>query len=222
MRKELVNEKKISVIYNPINHMRIDYKQNDAIDEKFIGISGNDLVIGIVANVRPVKDYETFVKAAKIIHKKIPNTKFLIIGSETFDYRKKIDSLIRKNGLGGAIIFAGPIDNPIPLIKLFHVGVLTSKSEGLSNALIEYGAVSVPSVATDVGGSGEIINDCKTGFLVPPGSPAKLADKIIELLMDNEKRNKLGSNAFKHVMNKFNQNGIIRQYVEVHRSVLTS
>jgi glycosyltransferase involved in cell wall biosynthesis len=220
MKKELVKEKKICVVYNPINKVRIDSMRKNAVDEKSIGIATNELVIGIVANIRPVKDYETFVKAAKIIHDRIPNSKFLIIGSDDFDYKKKIDSLIIQEGLKEAIIFTGPIENPIPLLKLFHVGVLTSKSEGLSNALIEYGATGIPAVATDVGGNGEIINDHKTGFLVPPGSPEKLANKIIKLLTDSEMRIKFGANACKQVINKFDQNEIIRQYDEVYRSIL--
>ena len=222
MKKELVAEKKIRVIYNPINQMRIDYGQNDAIDRKSLGILENEFIIGIVANIRPVKDYETFIQAAKIVCDTIQNSKFLVVGSETPEYKKQLDSLISQLGLDKTIIFTGPIENPIPLIRLFHVGVLTSKSEGLSNTLIEYGAVGIPSVATDVGGSGEIITDGETGYLVPPGSPKKLAQKIIEILNNNRLRVKLGENARQHVMNKLNQNEIIRQYQEFHRSVLLS
>ena len=110
--------------------------------------------------------------------------------------------------------------NPIPIIRLFDVGVLTSLSEGLSNALIEYGALGVPTVATDVGGNAEIVKDGVSGSLVPPSSPEALARRVLELLENEELRQSFGIEAEKHVLNKFSEAAIISAYDQCYRKIL--
>ena len=120
------------------------------------------------------------------------------------------------------VIDVGEQHNPIPIIKLFDIGLLTSKSEGLSNVLIEYGAIGIPSVATDVGGSGEIVSDGKTGFLVPSGAPETIAMRVLELLNNRKLLIQFGSEAKNYVTKKFNPKSIIENYERYYTTVFNA
>jgi glycosyltransferase involved in cell wall biosynthesis len=116
----------------------------------------------------------------------------------------------------------GERKNPVSLMRLFDVGVLTSKSEGLSNALIEYGAVGVPCVATDVGGNSEILENGVNGFLVPASSPEAVADRVFKLLKNRELRNRFGINARNLVLNRFDGERCISAYDDYYKKILSS
>ena len=161
-------------------------------DEKRWGFTDGALVVGIVANIRPVKDYETFLKAAISVAEKVPKRK--IYGRRVNGPRRigrNCGPTAENPVLKKRLILTGPLDNPYPVIRLFDVGVLSSTSEGFSNSLVEYAAAGIPTVATDVGGNREIVEDGVTGYLVPPRSPERMATKIVDLLLDKDKRKNL-------------------------------
>ena len=109
---------------------------------------------------------KAFLKAAKIIHDRLPETKFIIVGRALPEAQKEINSLIHRLQLDNCVVYLGEHNNPCSIMRTFDVGVLSSKSEGLSNTLIEYAALGLPIVATDVGGSHEVVINGKNGFLV--------------------------------------------------------
>ena len=121
----------------------------------------------MVATVRPVKDYATFLRAAGWCLTVHPRTRFLVIGTEEPDYKAQMAALARDLAIERQVSWLGPMPNPISVVRLFDVAVLSSLSEAMSNAVQEYMAVGVPTVATDVGGIREIIDDGATGFVVP-------------------------------------------------------
>lgn len=81
--------------------------------------------------------------------------------------------------------------------------VLPSYYEGLPTTLLEAMSCGIPSIATDVEGSSELISDGETGLLVPPRNPKRLAEAILRLLEAEELRQKLGDNARKHIVNNY-------------------
>lgn len=217
---ENISSNCITVIYNPINRDRLEQGMSASIERNRWGLSNRDLVVGIVANIRPVKDYETFFKAAILVAEKVDNVKFIIVGSRDEGYWERIKILAENAELKKKLVFTGPIDNPIPVIRTLDVGVLSSTSEGLSNALIEYGAVGIPAVATDVGGNPEIVENGNTGYLVPPRSPEILASKITELLLNPEKRKVLGRKARELAFYRFDQEKILKQYEDFYMALV--
>src|SRR5262249_41091338 len=84
----------------------------------------------------------------------------------------------------GAIKFLGKRKNVEEIVETFDIGVLSTFTEGISNSIMEYMALRKPVVATDGGGTRELVVDGETGFLVPPGNPDALAAKI-EYLLDH-------------------------------------
>lgn len=219
-RLEWISQKRIEVIYNPLQKDRIEQGLREPLSKDFFGIHRGEQVVGIVANLTPVKDYPTFLRAARLISNKNPQTKFIIVGGLTPGWKRELESLASDLGLDSSLIFAGNHDNPVSIIKLFDVGVLCSKSEGLSNSLIEYAAVGLPSVATDVGGNPEVVIHGKTGFLVPPSSHEQLAEDILKLLKNEELRKAFGQNAKKMAEERFGQDLILSAYKKYYSKII--
>jgi glycosyltransferase involved in cell wall biosynthesis len=122
-------------------------------------------------------------------------------------------------GIEGQVSWTGSVANPYSLLPHFDVGVLSSRSEGFSNALLEYAAAGVAAVATDVGGTREIVRDGQTGFLVPPGSPALMAERICRLLRDEQLRARLGENARRRAHARFSEETILGHYSDLYVSL---
>lgn len=219
-QKEWVQHKKVHCIYNPYPSHRLS-ELDSAVSGQSMQIQEKEFVVGMVANVRPVKNYANFIQAAKIIYDKFPNVKFLIVGSTVLsNYKQSIDHLISKLNLEETIIFTNEVDNPIPYVELFDVAVLSSDSEGFSNALIEYGMSGIPTVATDVGGNKEVVINNSTGFVVPPNSPIFLAQSILKLLESPELRKEFGTNAQKIISRKFDPKSIVSAYLNYYENLL--
>jgi L-malate glycosyltransferase len=148
-------------------------------------------VVGIVANLnRPVKRVQDFVTAASLVLRQVPGARFLVVGGGHL--RDELESQAASLGLGTSIRFTGVIGNPLEVINTFDIGVLTSESEGLSNAIMEYMACGVPVVVTDVGGNPELVCQGVNGFLVPVGQPEQLAERIVQLIEDPQLLCKMG------------------------------
>lgn len=209
---EFIPLRKIEVISNPINDNRIERGLSKFISKNDLGIQNEAQIVGIVATLSPVKDHESFLLSAQIVLERFPQVQFVIAGRCEPDRRNKLDKIIKKLGVKKSVFFAGEHENPIPLMKLFDVGVLSSKSEGLSNTLLEYAAVGMPIVATEVGGNPEIVVHGENGYLVPPSSPELLAKSIMKLLANPEGRKKFAKSGQERVCKEYVPENILARY----------
>ncbi|MCK4795617.1 MAG: glycosyltransferase [Desulfobacteraceae bacterium] len=209
---EWITPEKFTVIRNPYNTERIAQGIQLYLSREQLGVGESDKLIGIVATTSPVKDHETFLRAARIVVDKVKETKFVLVGRIQEDRRRVLVNLITDLGLSEAIIFAGEYDNPVPVIKLFDIGVLCSRSEGLSNSLIEYAAMGTPIVATNVGGNSEVVLHGRNGFLVDPGSPKALATEIIRILENKKIAKKFSEHSRIHARQNFSQHAVLNSY----------
>ncbi|MFW9929298.1 MAG: glycosyltransferase [Candidatus Thorarchaeota archaeon] len=193
---------RIDVLYNGIDLHRIekipplDIKQ---IDER---INSSDVLIGIVSNFnRLVKRVDLFIKAAELIKSSNKVVKFLIVGGGKLE--NELKKLVKDLSLENEVIFCGPQSEVIPYMKNFHIGVLTSDSEGFSNVLLEYMACGIPSVATKAGGNIELIENNYNGFLVPTDNEIEIAEAVIKLLSDKKLRKQIGEKSYYMVKNNY-------------------
>ena len=164
-----------------------------------------------------MKALETFLRAAAVGSQSRKNVKFVIIGGGDDGYSSELKEMAQELSLSENIKFLGPVENPTSFIKNFDVGVLTSRSEGLSNTLMEYGALGIASVATDVGGNSEIIQHGETGLLVPQDDYESTAEAINQLLDDKDKCERMGSNAARKAWSKFN----LKIMIKLHQALYT-
>jgi glycosyltransferase involved in cell wall biosynthesis len=105
-------------------------------------------------------------------------------------------------------------------MKRFDIGVVPSDSEGFPNVILEYMALSVPVVATDVGGNTELIQQGDNGLLVPPNNAVALASAIETLFDDHGLRAHIAANARMKVQKEFNWPAQIRQIEDFYREVI--
>jgi L-malate glycosyltransferase len=146
-----------------------------------------------VANLRTVKDYPTFLRAAAEVSRKIPNSAFLIAGEG--DLLESLHALAQQLGLKDRVFFLGRCNSLPELLGLSEVCVLSSASEGFSNSILEYMAAARPVVVTDVGGAREAVTHGETGYVVPTGGHEQMAACIISLLDDPEGARTMGVRA---------------------------
>jgi glycosyltransferase involved in cell wall biosynthesis len=123
---------------------------------------------------------------------------------------------IERRGLGGEVAQLGFCDNPYALVRQADGYLLTSDWEGLPNGLIEAQGLGIPAVATDCAyGPREIVADGETGFLVPPGDAAALADAIERLLADPARRIAMGRAARERTRARYGARTLIEAWHDV-------
>lgn len=209
---EWITPEKFTVIRNPINRERMAQGIQARLPREQFGIDSSAKVVGIVATASPVKDHETFLEAARIVVDNIPGTRFVLVGRIMDNRKRVLVNHINNLGLSEAILFAGEHDNPVSVIKMFDVGVLCSLSEGLSNTLIEYAALGLPIVATNVGGNGEVVINDHNGFLVDTRSPDTLAAGIIKILNNAQLSKNFSEYSLCHAKQNFDQLAVLNSY----------
>jgi glycosyltransferase involved in cell wall biosynthesis len=150
-------------------------------------------IVGTITRLHEEKGNRYLLEAAARVLDVFPNTRFLLVGDGPL--LGQLEELACDLGIERNVIFAGFQADVAEMLSLFDVKVIASTAEGHPQALLEAMAMGKAVVATEVGGIPEIIIDGSNGFLVPPGDPRKLADKIIYLLQNEKVRILLGEKA---------------------------
>jgi glycosyltransferase involved in cell wall biosynthesis len=177
------------------------------------------IIVGIVANLnRPVKRVQDFVRAAAIVHERRPQTSFVIVGGGHL--QPELEALAAELGVGHCTRFTGMVANPLDYVATFTVGVITSETEGLCNAIIEYMACGVPVVATNVGGNPELVSENVNGLLYESGKYHELAAALMHLLESPGKRAAMGTENRKKVADRFSIQSMIRHTEAYYRTVM--
>jgi glycosyltransferase involved in cell wall biosynthesis len=171
-----------------------------------------------VGSLIPRKGYDCLIQAAAILAGQGKQFEVLLAGEGP--ERSRLERLSSALKLTGSVQFLGAIDHVPDLLAGAHVLAHPSKREGLSNTILEAMAERVPVVSTWECAA-EIIDDGRTGLLVPAGKPAELAAAICRLLDTSELRNQIANAALQHVERHCNIETITQQYERVYQSLLT-
>lgn len=183
IRKEEIPSEKVTLIYNGLDTERYAPCSDKALARQSLGILPGDFVFGISSGLRPVKGVDVVIQGFSPVRRRYSNARLVIAGDGP--ERNRLEALVQTLGLETSVIFLGTKSHMEAVYPLFDAFVLCSHSEGFSNALLEAMGMGIPVVATRVGGNIEMIEDGKTGFLVPPGDPAALSERMSLLLQDS-------------------------------------
>lgn len=201
---------KIKTIVNGVDVSGCDVFVKKDTMKRSLDIPENFKVVGIVGRLDRVKRHDIFLEAAEIILKEFPSVKFLVVGEGA--ERERIERLIESLKLSNEVKILG-FRSDIPQInKILDVSVISSESEALPMSILEAMGARVPVVATDVGSVSEAVLDGKTGFLVPPNTPEKLAEAILVLLRNNRLAKEFGVEGRRVVEDKFSLQKMICDY----------
>jgi glycosyltransferase involved in cell wall biosynthesis len=171
-------------------------------------IPQENLVAGMIGRLTPGKGIEDFLHSIKLIKNKISRpVTFIIAGEASYGEQKFAESIFKlcsDLGLQDKVKFTGFIENVPELLSVFDVLAFPSHDESFGITLIESMAMEVPVVASNNSGIPDIVSDGVTGILIPPKTPEMLAESLIYLLNNWEKRIYLGQNGRKRIEEKFN------------------
>lgn len=157
-----------------------------------LGLPRRSPIIGMVANLAPIKGADYLIKAASILIKTFPNLLSLFVGGGDPTYIEQLRSLARHEGIIERVIFTGYKEDVRPYLNSMDICVLPSLDEAFGIALLEAMALEKPVVASRIGGIPEVVEDRITGLLVPPEDKKALAEAISFLLVNREKALRMG------------------------------
>jgi len=217
-QKEKIALNKISVIYNGYENTSRN-RNKDTLPGELTEISSEDeLIIGLVANIRPIKRIDDVIRAMPKILAEVPNAKFVHIGGGD---SAELNSLAQSLGVANSILFLGQKESPKVFMERFNVAVLCSESEGFSNSIIEYMKCHNPVVCTDVGGNPEIVIDGENGFLIKVGDIKSLADRVVTLLLSPELCSRMSGLGFTLVEREFSKEKMITKHQELYQVLVS-
>jgi glycosyltransferase involved in cell wall biosynthesis len=166
-----------------------------------MGLSNEHKLIGIVGRLFPIKNHAIFLDAAARVAAREPAARFVIVGDGVL--RPTLENRMRDLGIAGRVLFTGWRRDLPRICADLNVLVVSSDNEGTPVSAIEAMASGCPVVATRVGGLPDLIEDQKTGRLVPPRDVEALASAIIELLNNPKTVRQLSQNAKEAVRDRF-------------------
>jgi L-malate glycosyltransferase len=215
---ERLDPDRVKVVYQGVDMTKFSRGLGDPSAAERLGVPRNARVVGITANLRPVKDHALFLRAATIVASEVDDAAFLLVGrGELYD---ELRALAVELGIGGRVFFTQGEGNVMDYLARMSVGCLTSFSEGFSNAIMEYMAAGMPVVAIDVGGNRDAIIDGETGYLVAERSPEAFAKSIIQLLRNEPLRRHMGQAGFERCTENFEVQKTIGQLEAYYESLL--
>jgi glycosyltransferase involved in cell wall biosynthesis len=173
-------QNKVAVVRNGVDTDRFAPGHDVVAVRRELGLGEVDPVIGIVAALRPEKNHELFLEAARRVVAQLPSARFLVVGDGP--RRAELERMARNLGLSLKVQFLGARNDVPRVLSAMDVFALTSHVEANPVSILEAMSIGRPVVATNVGSIHEAVIEGKTGFLVPPGDAAKLSDRILQLL----------------------------------------
>lgn len=224
--KELLKERGFNPqhLYTVNNGIPFDTKIPVCTRKEFfarfnISFPENCVLIGIMARLHPVKDHETFLRAAAEVIKKNPDTRFLIAGPGD-DLMPHLKQFADKLGIAPFVHFTGMVDRPYDFFQVIDINVLTSISEGFPYVVLEGARFSKVIVSTRVGGLGDLIESGVNGYLVEPKDWKTLGKHLTELSLDREKREKMGSALKEKAEAEFSLRKMCETQLKIYETIL--
>jgi len=223
VRKYLVNEKglaadKVISIPTGIDMERFNPDAATAALRDELGIPPDEAIVGTIAIMRRKKGHHTMLEAIPDVLKEFPKTIFIFAGDGP--QRKNIESTISKLGISDNVRLLGLRKDVPQVLKGIDLFVLPTLEEALGTSFIEAMAMGKPVIGTRVGGVSEVVKDGISGILVEPENPNALAEAIIYLLKDRDKREEMGRMGRRIVEEGYNLDIMVKRLYGLYSSLL--
>ena len=216
-------ESTLQLLYAPVDTKKFHPGGDEITTRQELGIPPDCPVIGIVANLSPGKGQEYFLEAAQVIRSRYPRAKFLVVGAPLKNrlafWHALQEQTIRMH-LQRDVIFTGRRTDVPHLLRIMTVCVQASEAEACPMAALEAGASGVPVVATNVGGTREIVEDGITGILIEPRNPERMAWAVLHLLDSPESARLMGLAAVRRMRDRFSLEACAATHARMYDMVL--
>ncbi|RZJ60315.1 MAG: glycosyltransferase, partial [Flavobacterium sp.] len=177
-------------------------------------------IIGNIAAYTGMKDLFTWVRTVAELVKRGVKAKYIIIGDGPME--AEIKALAKELGVENEIIWAGFRKDIPQVLPEFDLFLFTSNNEPTGGVLLESYACRVPIVAANAGGIPEVVVDNETGLLAEVGNPVSFADKVQQLLYNEELRKKFTDNGYQFLKDNFTKEVIAKKMFDELNDVLTN
>jgi glycosyltransferase involved in cell wall biosynthesis len=217
--RERLPAAKIRVVHNGIDPTRLPPFSLDRVAaRRAVGFDPQRRLVAQVGRLTAQKDYPTFLAAAARVARQVADVDFLVVGEG--ELRDELEAEVGRLDLGSRVRFLGLRHDVPALLGAVDVLTLTSRWEGLPNAVIEAMATGAVAVATDVGGARELLVSDDSGFIVPPGDAGAVADAILAVLRAPETALRIATAARRRIEVDFTVDAMVRRTMELYERCL--
>ena len=214
IEQEKFPEHKVFLIPNGIDTDHFTFNAESRVQwRQDLNIPADAPVVGIVAALRPEKNHDLFLRAAKLTLQNNPNAHFVIAGDG--DERNRLEALSNTLNIDSNVHFIGSTQDISGVLSMLDVFSLTSHNEASPVSIMEALSCQRPVVSTDVGSIDESVKEDKTGYLVLPGDSDKLSERWAQLLSDPALRSRLGEAGRQHVVENCSLQSMTNGYTQL-------
>ena len=216
-----LRQERTAVVYNGIDCNYFSPGRDENIRRQ-VGVQPGEILVGAVGNVRPAKDYATFLRVAALLCGRSPRWRFVIAG-DTQEHEGLFNQLVtlrRELSLDDRVTFLGFQEDVPRVLRGLDALLCSSTAEGFSLTICQALASNVPVVSTRCGGPEEILEHSATGLLVDLGSDAALVDALERVQADADLRAGLVRRGREMVVSRFSLDTMLREYQRVYEDVL--
>jgi len=209
--------RKMAVIHNGVKTSR--FRQDASVRKAFraeLGIDDHEFCIGCVGRLNRIKDYPTIFRAAEVFSRSSRSWRLLILGGGA-DQAELEDFVTSRPALHRRVRFLGSSSRVPEFLNAIDAYVLSSLCEGISNSLLEAMATALPVIVTATGGNPEVVVDGDSGLLFPVGDAERLAEQLLLLYDDRNRREQMGKQALRRVEERFSLDSMVAGYEEMYQ-----
>jgi glycosyltransferase involved in cell wall biosynthesis len=211
------NESKFALIFNGIDLERFEDPVDGPQIRADLGLNPDSDLVGMIGRLDQQKNPLDFIKAAAIVSDRFENVEFIFIGDGPL--RNDCERLIKELNLGEKFFLLGYRNDVTRILPLLKITALSSLWEGLPIVFLEALCAGKPIVANDVDGAKEVVIDGETGFLVTPGNPSEMAERILDLLNNDSLCNDMAGIA-KHRSEYFSVDRMVSEIEKLYEDQL--
>jgi len=214
----------IQVIHNAIDQNRFaQWPLDRRTSRAAMGIGEEEFAIGVVGQITKRKGQQELIRAFARVASQVPNAVLLVVGAPLFNddhrYLQELYQLAKTLGIADRVIFTGARNDIPTVMQSLDLLVLSSKAEPFGLVVLEAMAAQTPVLANAVDGVPEIITHSKTGWLVPAGDEAAMANALLKLAKDGLLRIELAESASTEVLPRFTAEKYFRQIEKLYFNV---
>lgn len=215
--------RKISVVHNGIDPVWFTPEAEDESAKVKFDIPRGAPVVGVVGRLRPIKGFDRFLHVAAQIAAVRPDVWFLVVGGEQFSvgdrFEENLHELAEELNIADRVIFTGHVEDVRPAMAAMDLFVNPGDPEAFGLVNIEAMAMRLPVIAYDHGALPEIVEQGKSGVLIPPGDEGSLASAILDLLGRPNSAKQLGLEGRRRVENHFSAHRMVMKISDILRDI---
>ena len=213
-----ISPHRVTQIYNGVDAIRFHAVQHrqPILDSPFN--SADYWIVGTAGRMQTVKDQTNLAKAFVLAIQQAPalreRLRLIMVGEGPL--REESEAILRAAGIADLAWLPGERRDIPDVMRGFDCFVLPSIAEGISNTILEAMATGLPVIATAVGGNCELVEEGRSGRLVPASNPARLADAIIELAQQPAVARTMGQHGRRLVEQNYSMDAMVRNYQQLY------